>query len=138
MQADNPQSRRGRWERRAAAVVVIAGAVGIVAVSLAPDPHLVKLGWIPAPVAEWADRNPTLRTAVPFAILGALVGLPLQSLRTRAIGLGAVVLLLLATEGAQAGIPMRVFDPADLLWGLCGIAIGAISAALVRNGRNRQ
>jgi len=75
---------------------------------------------------------------VPFAILGALVGLPLQSLRTRAIGLGAAVLLLLATEGAQAGIPMRVSDPADLLWGLFGITIGAVIAALVRNGRNRQ
>ena len=99
---------------------------------------LVKLGWIPGPVAEWADRNPTLRTAVPFAILGALVGLPLQSARARAIGLGAVVLLLLATEGAQAGIPKRVFDLADLLWGLCGIAIGAVIAVLVRYGWTRR
>lgn len=118
------------------AILATLGAV-IVYLSATSSPNLAEQPWIPGFVTYWADRNPNLRTAVPFFLISIPLPFTCRSWPTavrfdllfnRAV---TVFFLLLGVEIMQLGIETRTFDFADIFFGsigsliglLCGIAI---------------
>ena len=98
--------------------------------SLKASPEMKSVSWIPPFLAEWADRNSDLRTAVPYALLGIMVSWITSNQkpgrrRQLLIGVGVLVFLLLATESMQLLLQGRTGSWQDLAWGMAGIAGGA-------------
>ncbi len=100
----------------------------ILAASWAPDSRMTELRWIPGWAAAWADRDPNIRTAVPFIPLAFLLvhGFAMCNLKWPVVWsvAGSAACLGLAERG-QVFLPARTADVADLLWGAAGILIGA-------------
>lgn len=106
-----------------------------------PDPALQKVSWLPGNLSAWADRNSTLRTGVPFIILGAVEGIwllktcrPWRDWGCMAASLAGVVIL---AETGQLFIPRRVFDWRDLAWGTAASVLGLLPSALMTLRRKK-
>ena len=107
-----------------------------------PDPAMKKVGWLPEWLSGWADENATLRTGVPFVLLGLLAGGWLIRKRSGCIAwlvaLAALLLLVLVAEAGQLLIPRRVFDWEDIAWGACGAGVGLGGAGCFHAWRWRR
>jgi hypothetical protein len=109
-----------------------AGLVGVILLaSWAPDSRMTALRWIPSWLANWADRDPNLRTAIPFIPLAFLLvrGFAMSNLkRPLAWAVGVSGVCLAFSELGQVFLPLRTADLMDLLWGGVGILLGAVAA----------
>ncbi len=99
-----------------------------------PDPRMTALAWMPASVGRWADGYGQLRTAIPFAILGGILGLVLAFRRSPFLS-WVVVLIALTGVVALAELgqffrPNRVADLWDVFWGIAGAAVGLALVAI--------
>ncbi|MCF7676100.1 MAG: VanZ family protein [Akkermansiaceae bacterium] len=105
--------------------------VMIMAASWAPDSQMTKLRWIPGWAARLADRDPNIRTAIPFIPLAFLL---VRGFVWRGVKwpLGWAVLVsgvcLGLSELGQRFLPHRTADVNDLMWGGAGIALGTVLA----------
>lgn len=124
-----------KW--RSMAFLFLAGLlmVLILAASWAPDSRMAALRWVPDCIARLADRDPNLRTAVPFIPLAFLLvrGCARSNLKwplAWAVGVSAVCLGL--SEFGQVFLPLRTADAKDLLWGGVGIAVGTVLAWVLK------
>ncbi len=109
------------------------GLVSLMAIfylSWVPNPQLGLLWFMPGWLAQWTDanENESLRTGVPFIVLGALVAVWLLDSGYAWYGwlvawLGLVGVVLIAEVG-QLFISGRYFDWLDILWGAVGAATG--------------
>lgn len=120
-----------KWH--AMAFFVLAGVLMglIVLASWAADSRMTALRWVPGWMAAWADRDPNIRTAIPFIPLSFLL---VQGFAWRGYRwpLGWSVILccvcLGLSELGQVFLPHRTADMADLMWGGIGILVGAVLA----------
>ncbi len=109
---------------------LMAGAV--LYFSWIPDPAMGRVGFLPAPISEWADRHDVIRTGVAMVPVGLLTGIFVGVNRGRRcvliFGVVGVVGLVFIAELGQLLLPQRVFDWRDFgagsVGGLCGIAAG--------------
>ena len=88
---------------------------------------MTALGWVPTWLAALADRDPNLRTAVPFIPLAFLLmqGFAWRGWKWPALGSVLVSGVCLGlSELGQVFLPFRTADVADLLWGGAGILVG--------------
>ncbi len=113
-----------------------AGLVVLVAAaSWAPDSRMTELRWMPEWLARLADRDPNIRTAVPFIPLAFLLmrGFARCGLKwplAWAVGVSGACLGL--SELGQLFLPLRTADVMDLLWGGMGILVGAVAAWVLK------
>ena len=119
--------RGGKWRRLV--LWILAGSLIclIFAASWAQDSQMVKLGWVPGWVGILADRDPNIRTAVPFIPLSFLLMGGLWRLGSRAALAWTIAVsgsCLGLSEFGQTLLPHRTADVRDLLWGGCGILVG--------------
>ena len=100
----------------------------IVVASWASDSRMTALRWVPGWIAAFADRDPNIRTAVPFIPLEFLLA---QGMASRGVGrplawsMAGCVVCLGLSEFGQRFVPHRTADVKDLMWGGAGILIGA-------------
>lgn len=103
--------------------------IGLILVaSWAPDSRMTQLRWLPGWLGDLADRDPNLRTAIPFIPLAFLLVHGFGShgaRRSLAISIMICGLCLGASEFGQSFLPHRTADATDLIWGSIGILIGA-------------
>ncbi|MBK1856545.1 VanZ family protein [Verrucomicrobiaceae bacterium 5K15] len=106
----------------------------IVLASWAPHSQMSKLAWMPGWIAKLADREPNIRTAVPFMPLAGLLFMALSTIqiqRPLRITLTICGFILCVTEFGQAFLPQRTVDWKDLLWGTVGILLGTAGAKIL-------
>ena len=127
-----PEVKR-RPKGKSMAFFLLAGVlIGlIVLASWASDSRMTAQVWVPGWLAAWADRDPNIRTAVPFIPLAFLLtqgfawrGYP-WPVAWSVILCGACLGL---SEFGQIFLPQRTADMADLMWGGIGILVGAVLA----------
>jgi len=125
------ETRSAKW--RAVACLVFAGVVVVLifAASWAPESQMTKLRWMPEWAARFADRDPNIRTAIPFIPLAFLLVLGFSWSRVKrphvwALTVGGLCLLL--SELGQRFLPNRTADVKDLMWGGLGIVVGTAGA----------
>ena len=139
-----PEDRRHpKWH--AMAFFVLAGVLMglIVLASWAADSRMTALRWVPGWMADWADSDPNIRTAIPFIPLAFSLVLGFSWRRFKWPVLWAVMVsgtCLSLSEFGQMFLPQRTADVRDLMWGGIGIAVGAVAAqvALHRRGSMRM
>ena len=103
----------------------------ILVASWSPDSKMTALRWVPGQLAIWADRDPNIRTAVPFVPLAFVLVYSFAkcNLKRPAVwAVGGCGVLLGLSEFGQTYLPHRTADVKDLIWGLAGIALGAVAA----------
>ena len=122
-----PAAGLGRHRDRRGRVLLILSGILVVLVAAAswvPSSRMTELRWVPEWIARWADRDPNIRTAVPFIPLAFLLvrGFARCGLKWPVVGslLVSGVSLGLAELG-QVLLPSRTADVADLMWGGAGI-----------------
>jgi hypothetical protein len=120
-------------------VLLVTIGIGFVFyLSWLPSPILSNEPFIPGWLSGWADNsaNDTLRTGVPFAVLGLLIGAYLSAsrrfwLRWLVSWLILIIVVTIAEVG-QLFLTYRVFDWRDIGWGIMGAGIGlGLSAAWI-------
>ena len=120
-----PSQRRAMIPVLGAFLLVMA----IFAASWADDSKMSSLGWIPEDVAEWADRTPNFRTALPFSLLPfclcqAMGWLGIRMKHAIVASYSVSGLVLIAAEMGQIFIPSRTADWCDVGWGMAGVTVG--------------
>ncbi len=116
------------------AMAVLLIALILVA-SWSPDSRMAAQPWLPGWAAEWADRDPNIRTAIPFIPLAFLLtlGFAWQGCKWPVLGTVLVCGLCLGlAEVGQVYLPARTADAADLIWGAAGISAGLVLAWVMR------
>lgn len=122
-------------------ILIATVALGVALVfylSWLPQPHIGASRVVPGWLAEWTDtqKNDTIRTAVPFLLLGGLAGLGLagsagyRAWRWWPLAWLALTLVVLIAEAGQLFLPHRSFDWRDVAWGACGAGTGLALVAL--------
>ena len=107
-----------------------------------PSPRLSEQIPMPAFIGAWVDagRNENFRTAVPFVLLGLVVGRALEKVSAGwPIWLWAWSGMIVAAglaEGGQNFLPARRCDPRDIAWAAAGGAAGLL--LMYANGRTRR
>jgi glycopeptide antibiotics resistance protein len=129
------EKRPSKW--RATLPFALAGVfvILIMAASWAPESQMTKLSWIPGWIANLADREPNIRTAIPFIPLAFLLFRGLSARRVKRPLIGALMtctLLLFLAELGQNFLPHRTADVKDLMWGGVGIGLGIGLARCLR------
>ncbi len=123
----HPRERRG-----IVLLILAAGLVVLVtAASWAPDSRMTELRWLPEWIARLADRDPNIRTAVPFIPLAFLLvrGFVRRGWKWPVMGAVLVCGVCLGlSELGQVFLQSRTADVADLLWGGAGILLGVVAA----------
>lgn len=95
---------------RAVAFLALAGVVVVLifAASWAPESQMTKLRWMPEWAARFADRDPNIRTAVPFIPLAFLLvlGFSWSRLKWPLVGSGTVcgLCLVLSEMGDRKSV----------------------------------
>ena len=112
----------------------------ILVVSWAPDSRMTELHWLPGWIAALADRDPNIRTAVPFIPVAFFLSLgfswnEVKSPARWTMGVCGVCLFL--SEFGQIFLPHRTADVRDLLWGMAGTGVGAAIARVSIRLRKR-
>ena len=127
-----PEEKLGsKW--RGVVYLILSGVLValILGASWATDSRMTALRWVPGWMADWADRDPNIRTAIPFIPLAFLL---VQGFAWRGYRwpLGWSVMLccvcLGLSELGQVFLPHRTADMVDLMWGGIGILVGAVLA----------
>jgi len=127
-----------RSGRLLAAVVAVAAVAALTLgpralVAPARDAFMRSMDVVPAPLLAWistADAERLLNT-VMFVPLGATIALLLHR-RLWPLAILAGFAMSAAVEYAQATIPGRVPDGADVFWNTVGAAIGVVLVTGVR------
>lgn len=122
-------------------IVTIIGVALVFYLSWLPQPKLGLNWFIPKWLATWADahKNETVRTGVPFILLGIVISIYLLLLKSNwfswlASWLVLSIVVLLAEIG-QLYLPHRSFDWWDVCWGSAGAMFGlVVSFSIVRVG----
>jgi glycopeptide antibiotics resistance protein len=100
---------------------------------------MTKIKWIPGWIAELADREPNIRTAIPFIPLAFFLFLGLST-RSKKHPLVSTVMIcafcLCLAELGQNLLPDRTTDVKDLIWGAAGILVGIVLAKLSPRNSN--
>ncbi len=112
----------------------------ILVASWSADSRMAALRWVPDWAAEWADRDPNIRTAIPFIPLAFLLTWGFAWRGSKWPGVGSLLVCgacLALAELGQAFLPTRTADVADLMWGGAGIAAGLVLAWVARAVRER-
>lgn len=113
-----------------AGFLALAGSVFFF--SWLPEPRISEQVHLPGHLGAWVDakENWNLRTAVPFVLMGGLMGLWLQirevPARTWWISWGGMVLIALIAEWGQLYLERRHCDAADVGWAAAGAAGGLV------------
>ena len=120
-------------DRRGIVLLFLSGilVVLVAAASWAPDSRMSELRWLPGWIARLADRDPNIRTAVPFIPLAFLLmrGFTSCGLKWPVVGSLLVCGICLGlTELGQVILPAWTADVADLMWGGAGILFGVLAA----------
>tara|TARA_B110000908_G_scaffold140128_1_gene167111 strand:- start:3816 stop:4247 length:432 start_codon:yes stop_codon:yes gene_type:complete len=129
------------WKWRTTLSFALAGVfvIVIVAASWAPESQMTKIKWIPGWIAELADREPNIRTAIPFIPLAFFLFLGLST-RSKKHPLVSTVMIcafcLCLAELGQNLLPDRTTDVKDLIWGAAGILVGIVLAKLSPRNSN--
>jgi VanZ family protein len=132
--ASAPSVAARSWVWLAAAALLM---VLILAASWAADSRMTQLRWVPRWVAALADRDPNMRTAIPFMPLAFLLarGLAGRGVRRPLVAAMLVCLACVAlAEFGQRFLPGRTGDLVDVLWGGAGAMAGTAAAWCVRRG----
>tara|TARA_R110000868_G_scaffold268949_2_gene528228 strand:- start:957 stop:1406 length:450 start_codon:yes stop_codon:yes gene_type:complete len=109
---------------------IIIGALLVLYLSWVSSPKIGEIRFIPSWMASWVDTYEffTIRTAIPFIILGMLSGWYLNYLKREVLSWFFVWLMLsllvILAELGQYFRPMRSFDWKDIAWGSIGAALG--------------
>lgn len=116
-----------------------------------PQPQLSAQVPMPGQVAHWvdSDANWNVRTAVPFLLLGFVLGLRFMlERRTTAVWAFAWVGMVFVATVAEVGqlfIPHRKCDAGDIAWAAAGgaaglgiVAVGFLTAVVLRELRSIQ
>jgi hypothetical protein len=112
--------------------LLLLGVLLIFYLSWLANPNMEQVQIIPKWLSQWADvkKNGTIRTGVPFLILGVLVGSRLKYIKSTSknwINLWFVLLaVVLTAELGQLLLPRRSFDPNDVFWGAIGSGVGML------------
>ena len=122
------EKRPLKW--RATLAFALAGVfvILIMAASWAAESQMAKLEWLPRWAGTLADRDPNIRTAVPFIPLSFLLVNGLWKLgicKALIWSLAVSATCLGLSEFGQVFLPHRTADVRDLMWGGCGILVGS-------------
>ena len=125
------EKRPSKW--RAAMLLTLAGVLIciILAASWAPESQMAQLRWVPGWIGNLADRDPNIRTAIPFIPLAFLLFLGFSKTKVKwpiVWSMVACGLCLCLSEFGQRFISGRTADVKDLMWGAAGIAVGTALA----------
>ena len=132
--AAKPSVSARAWGLLASAVLLM---VLILAASWAADSRMTEQRWLPRWVAFLADRDPNIRTAVPFVLLAFLLAKGFSRCGFKRPLIGAMVVCLACVgvaEFGQAFLPGRTADVWDVLWGGAGCLMGMGAARIMRDG----
>jgi len=122
----------------------IAGSLGILLIfyfSWLPDPDIGLKPYFPGWLGQWTNKNPNLRTAVPFVFVGFVSELLLNNhysawFKRTLLFLGLTIIVTFAELG-QLLLPLRHFDIRDIAWGALGSALGIVSGFLIKKLKYR-
>ena len=123
-------------------ISLILGAAFIFYLSWLPSPIIGSKAFLPSKIADWTDaeQNDTIRTGVPFLLLGLLSGIYLTFKKAKfLLWLGHFILLIsivLLAELGQMALPFRTSDWRDITWGILGAFLGMTSIWLSYNFTN--
>jgi len=128
-----PSKARGESKRGSILLFVFSALLIflILAVSWVPDSRMTELHWLPRWVAALADRDPNIRTAVPFIPVAflLLLGFSWRGVKSPVLwSVGVCGVCVLLSESGQLFLPSRTADVRDLLWGMSGACVGVVSA----------
>ena len=110
----------------------------ILAASWAADSRMTQLRWLPGWAGALADRDPNLRTAIPFIPLAFLLAHGFGWCRAKWPVAWSIMICgfcLGASELGQNFLASRTADATDLMWGGIGISIGAGLAGISSHWR---
>ena len=115
--------------RRGLAFFVLSGVLVILITiaSWVSDSRMTALRWVPGWMGDWADRDPNIRTAIPFIPLAFLLTQGFASCKLKRPLVWSVILssaCLGLSEFGQIFLPNRTADVRDLVWGGTGILMG--------------
>ena len=108
------------------------GVLLIFYLSWTSNPRLSITGILPVWVTDWTDteQNETIRTGIPFLLLGLGTGIYLQikksSTRYWVIAFMMLVLIVSLAELGQLFLPLRNCDLYDVFWGALGAGAGLL------------
>lgn len=117
-------------------ILLLAGIILVCYLSWVSSPQMGSIGFLPGSLARWTDarENATIRTGVPFLILGWLTGTELSlkggKLLWWVISWLLFVVVVSVAEFGQLFLPYRSFDWKDILWGAVGAAAGLVAGEL--------
>jgi len=117
--------------------ILLCGISIVFYLSWLPNPDIGDKPFFPEWLAKWTNSNINLRTAVPFVFLGLIGDFTYSNSsvpvwKRRAFLLIGLTIIVLLAELGQLIIPLRHFDPGDIMWGITG-AVTGISAAITLN-----
>jgi hypothetical protein len=95
---------------------------------------LRTVGWIPYPIARWADYHGEARNLFAYAILAMPVMVLFRDHRIQAKWLAALGVLGTALEYGQLFIPTRWFEWQDIALSLAGLASSWVLVEGYRGG----
>lgn len=120
------------WKRL---VALTAGLVGIGLVtflSLRSSPAISTVGWIPKPIAHWADRNGRLDNLPAYGLLAVPFLLVASTFRRQLWMVILLALLIVALELTQLDLPTRHCDPGDIACGWTGLLVAWAGCAALQ------
>lgn len=117
-------------------IFLFLGACAILYLSWFPDPRIGKALFFPKWLADWTDseKNDTIRTGIPFLILGLVTGFRLMYLKSSLLKWlrywAILVLIVILAELGQMLLPQRTSDWRDVAWGIIGTVLGMLIIAI--------
>ena len=125
-------------------LIIVFGVLLVFYLSWVPNPRIAQVIHLPEWLKEWVDapRNDTIRTGVPFFVLGFMLGLFLKHKNTNfkawLLSMAILTLIAVIAELGQLFLPLRNCDLLDVTWAFLGSVVGLFFAHLLWDIFNKK
>ena len=127
-------------------IVLFLCTFGVLYFSWISNPRFDEETYIPLWIREWSNKNYNLRTAVPFVVIGFLLGFihyknkqrkdDSDCIKTVLVNLSISAGIVCLAEGGQFLIKSRNPDLMDVFYGITGALLGSIMYYVVYKAIN--
>lgn len=121
--------------------ITLIGTLLVFYFSWLPNPDIGLKSYFPVWLGDWTNKNGNLRTAVPFIFLALLFEIGFvndhETWKRRFIIMVILAVIVFVAELGQLFIPLRHFDPEDILWAIVGSILGLYSGKIAKKTFSR-